>query len=82
MVWRKSRYFVADLNDNNKNSIDTMKKNLGILLIVLGALLLILCAFVPFMGDLADQNWYTWGSMLLIVAGLLTHIFMNKKLEA
>lgn len=59
-----------------------MKKILGILLIVLGALLLILCAFVPGMGDLADQNWYTWGSLFLIIAGLLTHIFMNRKLEA
>ncbi len=59
-----------------------MKKNLGILLIVLGALLLILCAFVPGMGDLADQNWYTWGSLFLIIAGLLTHIFVNRKLEA
>ena len=59
-----------------------MKKNLGILLIVLGALLLILCAFVRGMGDLAAQNWYTWGSLFLIIAGLLTHIFMNRKLEA
>ena len=59
-----------------------MKKNLGIFLIVLGALMLILCAFVPFMGDLADQNWYTWGSLFIIIAGLLTHIFMNKKVEA
>ena len=59
-----------------------MKKNLGIFLIVLGALLLILCAFVPFMADLADQNWYTWGSLFIIIAGLLTHIFMNKKVEA
>jgi Na+/melibiose symporter-like transporter len=58
-----------------------MKKNIGILLIVLGAILLILCAVVPFMGDMADQNWYTWGSLLIIIAGLLTHIFMNKKVE-
>ncbi|MBR0047534.1 MAG: hypothetical protein IJP75_11770 [Bacteroidaceae bacterium] len=57
-------------------------KNLGIILIVLGALLLILCSFVPFMGDMADQNWYTWGSVVLVVAGILTHIFMNKKVEA
>ena len=58
-----------------------MKKNIGILLIGLGALLLILCAHVPFMGDMADQNWYTWCSLFLIIAGLLTHIFMNKKVE-
>jgi len=40
-------------------------KNLGIILIIVGALLLILCALVPFMGDMADQNWYTWGSFCL-----------------
>ena len=57
-------------------------KNLGIILIVVGALLLILCALVPGLGDLADQNWYTWGSFLLIIAGLLTHIFLNKKVDA
>lgn|GEM_PF-875801 len=56
-------------------------KNLGIILIVVGALLLILCSLVPIMGDLADQNWYTWGSFFLIIAGLLTHIFVNKKVE-
>ena len=56
-------------------------KNLGIILVVVGALLLVLCSLVPFMGDLADQNWYTWGSVLLIVAGLLTHIYMKKKIE-
>jgi len=57
-------------------------KNLGIILIIVGALLLILCALVPFMGDMADQNWYTWGSFFLIIAGLITHIIMNKKIEA
>ena len=59
-----------------------MKKNTGILRIVLGALLLILSALVPAMGDLADYNWYTWGSVVLIIAGLLTHIFVYKKVEA
>lgn len=54
-------------------------KNLGLILIVLGALLLILCALLPAMADLADQNWYTWGSVFLIIAGLITHIFVNKK---
>lgn len=57
-------------------------KNLGIILIVVGALLQILCALVPFMADLADQNWYTWGAVLLIIAGLITHIVVNKKVDA
>ena len=54
-------------------------KNLGIILIIVGALLL--CALVPAMGDLADQNWYTWGNFFLIIVGLITHIVVNKKLE-
>ena len=58
-------------------------KNLGIILIIVGALLLILSALVPGLGDLADQNWYTWGSFIvLIVGGLITHIILNKKVEA
>ena len=56
-------------------------KNLGLILIIVGALLLVLCALVPFMSDLADQNWYTWGSVFLIVAGLITHIIVNKKVS-
>ncbi|MEE0521412.1 MAG: hypothetical protein UDK36_08505 [Bacteroidaceae bacterium] len=59
-----------------------MKKNIGILLIALGALLQILSALVPAMGDMADQNFYTWGSLGLIIIGLLTHIYVNKKQEA
>lgn len=55
-------------------------KNLGIILIVVGALLLVCCAAVPPMADLADQNWYTVGSFVLIIIGLLAHIFINKKI--
>ncbi len=55
-------------------------KNLGIILIMIGAFALVLCAVVPFMADLADQNWYTWGSVALIIAGLITHIRINKKI--
>ncbi|MBO4734158.1 MAG: hypothetical protein J5662_06765 [Clostridia bacterium] len=74
---------VARQGDRYTFDFSLMKKYIGISLIVLGALLLILCAFVPFMGDLADQNWYTWGSFIvLIVGGLITHIIVNKKLEA
>lgn len=56
-------------------------KNLGVILICLGALALVLCAFVPAIGDMADQNWYTWGSVFFIVAGIITHIVVNKKVE-
>lgn len=53
-------------------------KNLGLILIVLGALLIILCALVPGMADFADNNWYTWGSVGIIIIGLITHIIVNK----
>lgn len=55
-------------------------KNLGIILVVLGALLAILGTIIPAMSDLLDQNWYTVGSAVLVVIGLLCHIFLNKYL--
>lgn len=54
-------------------------KHLGIILIVLGALLLILSAVVPALSDLADNNIYTVGSLVMIIVGLIAHIFLNKK---
>jgi len=53
-------------------------KNLGIILIIIGAILLVLTV-LPFMADMADQNWYTVGSLVLIIAGLLAHIIINKR---
>jgi len=55
-------------------------KNLGIILIIIGALLLVLCAVVPPMADLADQNWYTVGSLVMIIVGLIAHIVINKRI--
>lgn len=55
-------------------------KNLGIILIIIGAILLVLTTVLPFMADLADQNWYTIGSLVLIIAGLICHIVINKRI--
>ena len=52
-------------------------KNLGVTLIIVGALLLILGAFL--LKDMVDYNWYTWGSVVLIIIGLVLHIVINKK---
>lgn len=60
--------------------MNTFLKNLGVVLIVLGALLSILGTAVPAMGDMLDQNWYTTGSAVLVVVGLLAHILLNKYL--
>lgn len=54
-------------------------KNLGLILIFIGALAIILCAFVPQMSDLANQNWYTFGSAGVVIIGLITHIIVNKR---
>lgn len=56
-------------------------KNLGLILLVIGAVLLILpMALQDVMGDLADQNWYTIGSVALIFLGMVAHVVI-KKLE-
>lgn len=51
------------------------KQNLGILLIVLGALMLILSYFV----DLVDYNFYNIGALFIIIAGIVTHIVVTKR---
>lgn len=52
-----------------------MKKNLGIILIVLGALMLIISYFA----DFVDYNFYNIGALLLIIVGIVTHIVMTKR---
>jgi len=53
-----------------------MKKYLGIIIIVLGALLLILSYFA----DLVDFNFYNVGALFLIILGIITHIVVTKYL--
>ena len=52
-----------------------LKQNLGIILIVLGALMLIISYFA----DLTDYNFYNIGALIIIIAGLVTHIVMTKR---
>ncbi len=54
-------------------------KNLGLILIIIGAVLLVLTTVLPFMADLADQNWYTIGSLVIIIVGLICYIVINKR---
>lgn len=58
-----------------------MKKNVGIILIVVGALLLVLGYFSDLVLEdpLKDQNWFDIISWLIMVSGLVTHIVINKK---
>ena len=52
-----------------------MKQNIGIILIVLGALLLI----VSYFADLVDYNVYNIGALVLIIAGIVAHIYVTKR---
>lgn len=60
-----------------------MKKNLGIIMIVLGAVLLLI-AYISdkYAGtELCESagNWYTVLSLLIIIAGIIAHINITKK---
>ena len=52
-----------------------MKQNIGIILIVLGTLLLI----VSYFADLVDYNFYNIGALVLIIAGIVAHIYVTKR---
>ena len=52
-----------------------MKQNLGIILIVLGALLLVL----SYVLSLEDYNFYNFGALLLIIIGIIAHIYITKR---
>lgn len=58
--------------------MEKLLKSLGIALVILGAVLLILPMLLASMADLADENWYTFGGLILIIAGVIVHIIMNK----
>ena len=60
---------------------NNIKNYVGAILALLGAVLMILCTFVPAMSDLCDQNWYTAGSLVLILAGLICHVAINKFMQ-
>ena len=53
-----------------------MKKYLGIILIVLGALLLVISYLTK---ELVDYNWYQLVCLLLIIGGIVAHIVISKK---
>lgn len=60
------------------------KQNVGIILIVLGALLLIISYFsakfnLGVLANLVDYNWFQVCSLVLIIAGIVTHIVITKR---
>ena len=60
------------------------KKSLGIILIVLGALLMIISYFsarfnLGVLANLVDYNWFQLLALVLIIAGIVTHIVIAKR---
>jgi len=51
-------------------------KNLGLILIAIGAVILIICAFS---GD-TNNNAILISALLMIIVGLIAHIVINKKI--
>lgn len=56
--------------------MEGLMKNLGVILIVLGAGALIASYYV---GSLSSENSFTAGMLAVIVLGLVLHIVLNKK---
>lgn len=54
----------------------TLLKNLGLILIVLGAVILIAC----YASGNVNNNSILGGSLLLIVIGLISYIIINKRI--
>ncbi len=71
---------ICRLNGENikkKHTMNNFLKNLGILLIVLGTVVLVL----SYMCNWLDYNWPTGIALLANVAGIIVHIVMNKKIQ-
>ena len=54
----------------------TLLKNLGVILVIVGAIILVLC----FVNGNVNDNTTLGTSLLLVVVGLLAHIIINKRI--
>lgn len=50
-------------------------KNLGLIIIVLGAIILMLSYFCGW----TDYNWVQGSAFLLVIIGIIVHIFVSKR---
>jgi len=53
--------------------MDSLKKYLGVILLILGVLCLVIYKFA------LPQNWLLISSMVLEVGGILAYVFINRK---
>lgn len=58
---------------------NNIKNYIGIIAVLVGAVLLVLGMLVPPMRELLDQNLYTVGSIVIVIAGIIYHVIYNKK---
>ena len=54
----------------------SLLKNLGVILVIIGAVILIAC----FSSGNVNNNAVLGGSLALMIAGFLTHIIINKRI--
>lgn len=76
-----ARIVRANQIKKNINMGKNILNYVGVIMVLLGAVLMILAMFVAPMSDLSDQNWYTVGSLLLIILGIVAHVCINKYLS-
>lgn len=76
-----ARIVRANQIKKNINMGKNILNYVGVIMVLLGAVLMILAMFVAPMSDLSDQNWYTVGSLVLIILGIVAHVCINKYLS-
>lgn len=76
-----ARIVRANQIKKNINMGKNILNYVGVIMVLLGAVLMILAMFVAPMSDLSDQNWYTVGSLSLIILGIVAHVCINKYLS-
>ncbi|MBQ4621985.1 MAG: hypothetical protein IJB28_04960 [Bacteroidaceae bacterium] len=57
--------------------MNTFLKNLGLIMVMLGAIILIVC----FATGNVNENYILVGTAALIIAGIVTYIVLNKRIS-
>lgn len=61
----------------NRNTMNGFLKNLGLIMIILGAIILCLSYALNWV----DYNWVDGTALLVMILGLIVHIIMNKRIQ-
>jgi membrane protein YdbS with pleckstrin-like domain len=76
VIPKKNTYFVDYFYNTTKNYsiMEQLKSYLGVILLLLGVVMLVV---YKYMGT--SSNFLLWGSLAVMVAGLITYILINRK---